>query len=329
MQSSGSGRLPLERWAWSIGPHARTRHWPRGRSVPMQVPGTVAWMLRRDAVRRNAVVGGVGWRCSTHRVRGPVASRPPGPAGGGLDTTRRGWPGRSGPHAASAAGGGLRTRPAAGHRKGTHSRRRGRQGRRVGRAGRLGWPGPPPAADSVPHPAPGAAGWPRPAAALPIRLPRAGHRPPRSRRHPGRGRRQGRGLDGWGVGWRLTTTRVTVPSQARRRHASGASGPAQPTWPPTPPERLSRLSSSTVTSSWGRTPPACGNRPPSNARRANSANASAVRWPPLRVSWASAGRGQGFLLYRTVELVPCRRRHHSRGARPCIGGPRSGRRQPG
>ena len=33
--------------------------------------------------------------------------------------------------------------------------------------------------------------------------------------------------------WRVTSTRVTAPSQASRRHASGSSGPAQPTSPPT------------------------------------------------------------------------------------------------
>ena len=92
-------------------------------------------------------------------------------------------------------------------------------------------------------------------------------------------------------GWRVTRTRVMVPSQANRRHASGSKGPAQPSSPPKAPGRPSRLSRSTVTASWGRTPPVCGNRPASSARRANSARASAVRWLPLRVSWASAGGG--------------------------------------
>ena len=95
------------------------------------------------------------------------------------------------------------------------------------------------------------------------------------------------------VGWRLTSTRVTAPSQASRRHAAGANGPAHPASPPRPPGWPRRLSRSTVTSSWGRTPPALGNPPPSNTRRANSVRASAVRWPPLRPSPAPAGRARG------------------------------------
>ena len=65
--------------------------------------------------------------------------------------------------------------------------------------------------------------------------------------------------------------------------------PRPPTSPPRLPGRPSKLSRSTVTISWGRTPPVWGSRPPSKPRRANSASASARRWPPLRVSWASPG----------------------------------------
>ena len=46
----------------------------------------------------------------------------------------------------------------------------------------------------------------------------------------------------WVVRWRLTSTRVRAPSQASRRHASGASGPAHPGSPPTAPGWPSRLS---------------------------------------------------------------------------------------
>ncbi len=54
--------------------------------------------------------------------------------------------------------------------------------------------------------------------------------------------------------------------------------PAQPIgWP-------RRLSRSTVTSSWGRTPPLWGSWPLSRVRRASSVRASARRWPPLRAS---------------------------------------------
>ena len=84
----------------------------------------------------------------------------------------------------------------------------------------------------------------------------------------------GRGLV---AGPAATRTRVTVPSQASRRQASGSSGPAQPRSPPTAPERPNRLSRSTVTSSCGRTPPAWGSHPPSKDRRHSSARASAVR----------------------------------------------------
>jgi hypothetical protein len=37
---------------------------------------------------------------------------------------------------------------------------------------------------------------------------------------------------GWSVRWRVTSTLVTAPSQASRRHASGSSGPAPPISPP-------------------------------------------------------------------------------------------------
>ena len=111
----------------------------------------------------------------------------------------------------------------------------------------------------------------------------------------GRGHR-GRPSWSWVVGggrWRVTRTRVTAPSQASRRHASGCSGPTQPASPPRPPGWPSRLSRSTVTSSWGRTPPLWGSRPASRLRRASSARASARRWPPLRASSALAGRASG------------------------------------
>jgi hypothetical protein len=63
-----------------------------------------------------------------------------------------------------------------------------------------------------------------------------------------------------GGGWRVIRTRVTAPSQASRRHASGSNGPAQPTSPPRVPGPLRpwRLSRSTTTVSWGRTPPVLG-----------------------------------------------------------------------
>ena len=60
--------------------------------------------------------------------------------------------------------------------------------------------------------------------------------------------------------------------------------PTPPTSPPTAWWRPRRLSRSTVTANWGRTPPAWGSRPPARARRANSASASARRWLPLRGS---------------------------------------------
>jgi hypothetical protein len=54
-----------------------------------------------------------------------------------------------------------------------------------------------------------------------------------------------------------------------------------------------RLSRSTVTVSWGRTPPVWGRWPPSRARRANSARASARPWLPLPGSLALVGRVSG------------------------------------
>jgi hypothetical protein len=83
------------------------------------------------------------------------------------------------------------------------------------------------------------------------------------------------------------------PSQASRRHAAGVRGPAHPSSPPSPSGWPRRLSRSTVTSSWGRMPPVWGSWPPSRARRASSARASARRWPPERGSSASAGRARG------------------------------------
>jgi len=71
----------------------------------------------------------------------------------------------------------------------------------------------------------------------------------------------------------------------------GLDGPAAPpdASSPTPPGWPSRLSRSTVTVSWGRTPPTFGSRPPSKVRRASSVRASAVRWRPLRGSLRRRG----------------------------------------
>ena len=66
---------------------------------------------------------------------------------------------------------------------------------------------------------------------------------------------------GWG--WRVTRTRVTAPSQASRRHASGSSGPA----PADLPAHRAGVAQQAVQVhghlSWGRTPPVWGSRPPS------------------------------------------------------------------
>jgi hypothetical protein len=85
---------------------------------------------------------------------------------------------------------------------------------------------------------------------------------------------------------------VTAPSQASRRHASGPRGPAPPASPPSPPGWPRRLYRSTVTVSWGRTPPVWGSWPASRVRRASSVRASARRWPPERGHrrWAGQGR---------------------------------------
>jgi hypothetical protein len=57
--------------------------------------------------------------------------------------------------------------------------------------------------------------------------------------------------------------------------------------------RPRRVSTSTVTVSWGRTPPVWGSWPLSRLRRASSARASARRWPALRSSVAPLGRARG------------------------------------
>jgi hypothetical protein len=93
--------------------------------------------------------------------------------------------------------------------------------------------------------------------------------------------------------WRATTTRVSAASQASRRTVSAGSGPAKPPSPPGRPDWPSRLASSTVTVSWGRTPPVWGSWLPSSARRASSNSASARRCDPLRSSSAVLGRASG------------------------------------
>jgi hypothetical protein len=112
------------------------------------------WVAGTGRVRRRRVLVGVfdavGWRSAGHRGRGPVASRPHGPPGGGPGTATPGWPGRWGRRAASGPDDGPHTRPGVGRSRGTHSHRRGWPGRCVGRVGRRGWCGPPPAAGSGP-----------------------------------------------------------------------------------------------------------------------------------------------------------------------------------
>jgi hypothetical protein len=99
----------------------------------------------------------------------------------------------------------------------------------------------------------------------------------------------------WPSRWsRVTSTRVTAASQASRRAVSTGSGPTQPPSPPGSPGCWpSRLASSTVMVTCGRTPPLLGSRPPARARRASSVSASARRCDPLRSSSALAGRASG------------------------------------
>jgi hypothetical protein len=63
----------------------------------------------------------------------------------------------------------------------------------------------------------------------------------------------------------------------------------------------SRLASSMVTVTWGRTPPVCGSRPPASWRRASSVSASALRWAALRSSSAVLGRARGSSAVRRVS----------------------------
>ena len=101
-------------------------------------------------------------------------------------------------------------------------------------------------------------------------------------------RRQDRSAGSWSprwwlVGWRVTRTRVTVPSQASRRHPSGSRGPT----PPRSPARAARAAEEAVQvhghQQLGADPTGPGQptRLP-GGRRASSVRASAVRWPPLR-----------------------------------------------
>jgi hypothetical protein len=91
-------------------------------------------------------------------------------------------------------------------------------------------------------------------------------------------------------GWRVTRTRVTVPSQASRRHASGGNGPGHPRSPPRLPGRARRLSRSTVTSSCGRTPPALVGQPPSLQRPAGQLRQRIS--PPLATGARVVGVGR-------------------------------------
>ena len=116
------------------------------------------------------------------------------------------------------------------------------------------------------------------------------------RRHPQPGRQAviAAGVRG-GLGWSVAGDQdpgdrpVTGQPPTRLR----VQRPAPPVSPPSPPGWPRRLSRSTVTSSWGRTPPVWGSRPASRVRRASSARASARRWPPLRSSLALVGRASG------------------------------------
>jgi hypothetical protein len=235
--------------------------------------------------RRRGVFDAVGWRSADHQGRGPAASRPHGPPDDGPDTTRPSCPDPSGRHPANGPDDEPHTRPRAGHSQGRHSRRPARPGRSVGRGRRPGWSGRRPGAGWGRHPGPGgsrlAAAW-----SWSVRVAwRWGSWWPWSP--------QGSSWwPWWLVAWRVTRTRVSAPSQASRRHPSASSGPSSVS-PPRLPARPWRLSRSTSTVSWGRTPPVWGNRPPSSWRRANSARASARRWPPLRSS-AALGAGQRF-----------------------------------
>ena len=171
-----------------------------------------------------------------------AASRPRGPPGGGLGTAGPGWPGRWGRHASQwrrwwashqARG---RSQPG----KTQPPSRTARAVRWAGWTTRLARPD----LQRLGRGAPQGRGQQGGRGPQPARQPAtpgmAGVGPMR-RRWSDRGlvvlgrwpvvRRSGRGRGGAVVGWRVTRTRVTAPSQASRRHASGSSGPAQPASP--------------------------------------------------------------------------------------------------
>jgi hypothetical protein len=92
-------RLAL--WPGSLGPRAGICHGARlGRARAGTLGSAFVAPLRP---RRRGVVDGVGWRSGDHRVRGPAASRPRGPRGGGSGTPRPDSKGRWGRHGASGA----------------------------------------------------------------------------------------------------------------------------------------------------------------------------------------------------------------------------------
>ena len=133
----------------------------------------------------------------------------------------------------------------------------------------------------------------------PADLQRLGGGAPKGRGEPGRrrlepGRQAGLVAGSWATGgrrrgsggwwWRVTSTRVTAPSQASRRQVSGSSGQGPPVSPPSPPGPR-RLSRSTVTSSWGRTPPVWGS------------------WPALQGAAGQLGQGIGAALATAAVVV--------------------------
>jgi hypothetical protein len=212
----------------------------------------------------------VGWGAVTRPSAWRTSCQPPrGPRDDGPGTPRPDWPDRSGHRAASAADDEPHTRPTAPHSRETHNHHHEPPERSVGRSGRPGRPGRPPTAGSArpkrrgqqrhrrpqPHPHPSTPPGSRATGpSTPLGSRRTGRPSRLGSRTIGRSCLLGSGATGprsvlgawppgpwsmlwpgsewrWLLGWRVTSTRVTAPSQASRRHASGSSvltAPASP-----------------------------------------------------------------------------------------------------